>query len=165
MSSQLALIKAIRSGQLAAVRQALDAGEPVDADDGQGEPGLALGMACFMGHAEIVRELVQRGARVNLDDNRLPTSPLNMAIRGKRTEVVRTLLELGTDLPPDLPCGLTENEIMIARWKAQRDGLAPAVELDPAALPQIEEIDMVACKGTDTLVLESDALRLARDMR
>ncbi len=165
MSSQITLIKAIRAGQLAAVRAALDAGAPVELDDGNGDPGLPMGIACFMGFADIVRELAQRGARINLDDNNLPTSPLSMAVRGKRTEVVRTLLELGAELPPGMETGLNENEIMIACWKAQRDGHAKKDELDPATLPQVEEIEMTSCIGTDTMVLEADALRLARDMR
>jgi len=165
MSSQITLIKAIRAGQLAAVRAALDAGAPVELDDGNGDPGLPMGIACFMGFAEIVRELAQRGARINVGDNSQPTSPLSMAVRGKRTEVVRTLLELGAELPPGMETGLNENEIMIARWKAQRDGFAKKDELDPAALQEIEEIEMTSCIGTDTMVLEADALRLARDIR
>lgn len=165
MSSQLMLIKAIRAGRLADVRAALDAGEPVEPDDVHGEPGLAMGIACFMGHADIVRELVQRGAQVNLNDNRQPTSPLSMAIRGKRTEVVRTLLELGAILPEGMACGLTEHEIMIAGWKAQRAGLTAKDELAPAILPDIEEIDMTGCAGTNTMVLEADALRIAKNMR
>ena len=54
-----------------------------------------MGIACFMGYSDIVRELASRGARVNVDDNSAPTSPLSMAIRGQRNEVVRTLIELG----------------------------------------------------------------------
>lgn len=165
MSSQLKLIKAIRLGKLADVKAALDSGEPVELDDGHGEPGLAMGIACFMGHADIVRELAARGAHVNLQDNRLPTSPLSMAIRGKRIEVVRTLLELGAQLPEGTECGLNENEIMIACWKAQRDGLSGQDELSPADLPNIEEIDMTGCAGTDTVVLEADAMRIAKNMR
>ena len=164
MSSQITLIKAIRAGQLAAVRAALDAGAPVELDDGNGDPGLPMGIACFMGFADIVRELAQRGARINLDDNSLPTSPLSMAVRGKRTEVVRTLLELGAKLPPGMETGLNENEITIACWKAQRDGHTEKDQLDPATLPQVEEIEMTACFGTDTVVLEADALRMARDI-
>ena len=36
------LLKAIRTGRLAAVVAALDAGVPVELDDGKGEPGLPL---------------------------------------------------------------------------------------------------------------------------
>lgn len=164
MASQLMLIKAIRGGRLADVKAALDAGEPVESDDDSGEPGLAMGIACFMGHVDIVRELVQRGAGVNCEDNRQPTSPLSMAIRGKRIEVVRTLLELGARLPEGMECGLNENEVMIACWKAQRAGLTDQESPAPPHLPEIEEIDMTGCAGTDTMVLEADALRMAKNM-
>ena len=160
MSSQLMLIKAIRSGRLAEVRAALDSGIPAELTDG-GDPGLPMGIACFMGFPEIVRELATRGGHVNLDDNSLPTSPLNMAIRGQKTEVIRTLIELGAKVPAGMNTGLTEHEIMLAQWKAKRDGFANEFELDAIALPDIEEIDVVRCAGTDTLALESDVLRLA----
>ena len=55
MTPPLDLLKAIRTGQLAAVVAALDAGAPVELDDGKGDPGLPLAIACFLGHAEIVR--------------------------------------------------------------------------------------------------------------
>ena len=48
----------------------------VELDDGQGDPGLPLGIACFMGFVDIVRELAKRGAKVNLPDNSVQTSPL-----------------------------------------------------------------------------------------
>ena len=57
MSLSNDLMKAIRSGNLRKVVAALDAGAPVELDDGKGDPGLPLAIACFMGHAEIVREL------------------------------------------------------------------------------------------------------------
>ncbi len=160
MSSQLMLIQAIRSGRLSEVRAVLDKGVPVEFEDGQGDPGLPMGIACFMGYIDIVRELVARGAKVNLDDNSLPTSPLSMALRGKRTEVVRTLLELGAELPPGTDCGLSEQEVILAQWQAQRAGLRRAehAAVNPA---DVEEIIMSRCAGTDTMVLEAEALRLA----
>ncbi|MDD2884802.1 MAG: ankyrin repeat domain-containing protein [Dechloromonas sp.] len=160
MSSQLILLQAIRAGRLADVRAALDTGIPVELDDGQGDPGLPMGIACFMGHIDIVRELAARGASVNLDDNRLPTSPLSMALRGKRTEVIRTLLELGAELPENTDCGLSEQEVILAQWQAQRAGLRRAhhAAVNPA---DVEEIIMSRCAGTDTMVLEAEALRLA----
>jgi len=161
MSGQLLLIKAIRSGKLADVQAALDAGAPVELDDGQGDPGLPLGIACFMGFVDIVRELAKRGAKVNLPDNNAQTSPLNMAIRGGKTEVVRALIELGAELPAGMKTGLSEQEIIIAQWVAQRSGLR-AVQADH---PVIEEIEVLRCVGTDTQVLEADALKAARDMR
>jgi hypothetical protein len=46
-----------------------------------------------------------RGAKVNTPDNSQPTSPLSMAIRGKRTEVVKALIELGAQVPPGMHTG------------------------------------------------------------
>lgn len=164
MTSQLMLIKAIRSGRLAEVQSALDAGAPVTLDDGQGDPGLPMGIACFMGFVDIVRELARRGASVNADDNSLPTSPLSMAIRGGRVECVRTLIELGAVLPDGVQTGLTEQEILLAQWKALRDGYLVDPE-SAAVIPEadFEEIEVLRCAGTDTQVLEADVLRAARE--
>lgn len=165
MISQLVLVKAIRSGKLADVQAALDAGAPVEAADDQGDPGLPMGVACFMGFVDIVRELARRGARVNLADNSLPTSPLSMAVRGGKTEVARALVELGADVPAGMKTGLTDHEIMLAQWIAQRNGLVAAAAAPAAAAeeqPMIEEIELKGCFGTDTQVLDAEMLRAAR---
>lgn len=155
------LIKAIRTGRLAEVIAALDAGAHVELGDGHGEPGLPLAIACFMGYAEIVRELVLRGARVNFKDNSEPTSPLSMAIRGGKTEVVKVLIELGAEVPPNARTGLTEQELMLARWKAQHFGASQASE--PGSEPVFEEIEVLGCYGTDTSVLDADMRRAVED--
>lgn len=160
MSSQMVLIKAIRSGQLAEVRAALDAGAAVELADGQGDPGLPMGIACFMGLVDIVRELAGRGAAVNLPDNRLPISPLSMAVRGGRSDVVRALIELGAELPAGFNCGLSEPEIQLAQLKA----LGSAQE-GSELVPEIEEIQAFGCYGTDTQILEADVLRRLREGR
>ncbi|HLO64168.1 MAG TPA: ankyrin repeat domain-containing protein [Azonexus sp.] len=150
------LLKAIRAGQLTDVKAALDAGASLD-DEGQ--PGFALGMACFLGHAEIVRELALRGAPVNCADNSAVTAPLAMALRGGRKEVVRTLLELGAVLPAGMQTGLSEQEIKAAQWIAFRDGRAKP---DDEAVPvdgEVEEIQITRLSHVDTQVLEADALR------
>ena len=158
MNDSLDLIKAVRSGRLEAVRVVLDAGAPPELADGQGDPGLPMGIACFMGFVDIVRELAARGARVNLPDNRLPTSPLSMALRGQRKEVVRALIELGTDIPEGTVTGLSEQEVLLAQWMACRESEADKATGDQQV---VEEIDMVGCFGTDTQVLEADVLRAA----
>lgn len=161
MTGQLLLIQAIRSGRLAEVRAVLDAGAPVELDDGEGDPGLPLGVACFMGFVDIVRELVKRGARANLPDNGVPASPLSMAIRGGRKEVVRVLLELGVDLPAGVQTGLSGQEIMLAQWLAQRNGWRSAAGNVAVDAPDIEEIEVLSCFGIDTQTLEADVLRIA----
>ena len=162
MNDSLDLIKAVRSGRLEAVRALLDAGMPAELADGQGDPGLPMGVACFMGFVDIVRELAARGARVNLPDNSLPTSPLSMALRGQRTEVVRTLIELVAEIPEGMKTGLSEQEVLVAQWKACK---ASEAGTGAGEQPLVEEIDMVGCFGTDTQVLEADVLRAAAQRR
>jgi hypothetical protein len=152
------LIKAVRSGQLDDVRAALAAGAPAELSDGQGVPGLPLGIACFMGFGEIVRELVKHGAKVNIADNREPISPLSMAVRGGKTDVVRILIELGAVVPQGMKTGLSEQELVAAQWVAKRFGSAAGGELE------IEEIVMPRAFGTDTTVLEADVIRSAIEL-
>lgn len=159
MTPPLDLLKAIRTGQLSEVVAALDAGVPVELEDGKGDPGLPLAMACFMGHAEIVRELVLRGAKVNFPDNRIPSSPLSMAVRAGKTEVVKVLIEHGTEVPPGMNTGLKEDELMLARWKAQH---FQSGARDSA--PVIEEIQVGGCYGTDTDVLNSEMRRAVEEI-
>lgn len=165
MNAAIDLLRAIRTGRLQDVRAVLDAGTSVEIDDGRGDPGLPLGVACFMGYADIVRELVSRGAKVNLPDNSQATSPLSMAVRGSRNEVVKVLIELGADIPAGMKTGLTEQEIMIARWKGQRYGASTSTQAERSAeAPLFEEIEMTRCYGTDTAVLDADMIRAAREM-
>lgn len=165
MASTDDLIKAVRSGNLASVQAALDAGAPIELDDGLGAPGLPLGIACFMGHADIVRELVQRGAKVNLVDNWEPVSPLAMAARGNRTEIVRLLVELGAEVPAGMPTGLSPQELIAAQWQAHRDGMRSTPPSDASGvLPEVEEIVMSKPFGVDTTVLEADVVRAAMEM-
>jgi len=165
VSNTIDLLKAIRSGRLQEVRAVLDSGTAAEIDDGHGDPGLPLGVACFMGFVDIVRELVNRGAKVNLADNAQPTSPLSMAIRGGRNEVVKALIELGAVVPQGMKTGLTDQEIMLARWRGRQYAATTpqAVEVDTNA-PVFEEIEMIRCYGTDTAVLDADMIRAARDM-
>ena len=166
MTPPIDLIKAIRTGRLSEVIADLETGAQVELHDGQGDPGLPLAMACFMGHADIVRELVTRGATINFPDNRAPTSPLSMALRGNKTEVVKALIELGVEIPPDIQTGLTADELVQARWKAKHHEAKKTLELSRFSLDphDVEEINMMGCYGTDTAVLEADVRRAAREM-
>lgn len=163
MDSQLVLIKAIRSGRLADVQAVFDSAGAVELDDPTGAPGLPMGVACFMGFVDIVRELHKRGAKVDFPDNTQPTSPLSMAKRGNRVEAARTLIELGAMLPEGMNVGLTEHEVMLAQWMAVRDGHAQPSGADNEHV--IEEIDAEGCFGTDTTVLEAEVMRAAKNMR
>lgn len=166
MSGQLNLIMAIRSGRLAKVKALLDAGVAVDPDGDAdaGDPGLVMGIACFAGFVDIVLELVERGAIVNLPDNSIATSPLNMALRGGKTEVVRVLIELGAELPDNMKTGLSEHDILLAQLKAQRAGKATQKTLEALGVQhEFEEIQVLSCFGTDTQVLDAEMMRAIRD--
>ena len=163
MAPPVDLIKAIRTGKLSEVVAALDAGAAVELHDGQGDPGLPLAIACFMGHAEIVRELAIRGAKVNFDDNRDPTSPLSMAVRGGKPEVGKVLIEFGAVVPPGMQTGLNDQELMLAKWKAQHFGASQGARSGDV-LPEIEEINVVGCYGTDTGVLDAELRRAVETM-
>ena len=166
MDSQLLLIKAIRSGRLAEVQAALDPGAMVELVDGRGDPGLPMGIACFMGFVDIVRLLAKRGGKVDFPDNTLPTSPLSMARRGNKSEVVRALIELGAQVPAGMKTGLTEHDVMLAQWKAHRDGYSKVASHEASCQELlIEEIDVSSCFGTDTQVLDAEMLRAARNLR
>lgn len=165
MTVQQDLLKAIRAGRLKYVVRALDAGaSPEDAEGG--EPGLPLGVACFLGHVDIVTELIRRGAVVNLSDNRLPTSPLSMAVRGKHKEVARTLIQLGARVPDGMETGLDEREVMLAKWIAFRDGYGEDGDAGDGAPEAVcEEIVLQGHADTDTQALEAETLRAIADMR
>jgi uncharacterized protein len=165
VDSQLVLIKAIRSGRLVEVQAVLDAGAVIELRDGQGDPGLPMGVACFMGFVDIVQELAKRGGTVDLADNSVKTSPLSMAVRGNKPEVVRALIELGAQVPAGMKTGLSEHDVMLAQWKAHRDGYTQVADDASGQQPLIEEIDVISCFGTDTQVLEADALRAAQKLR
>lgn len=156
------LLKAIRTGQLSEVVAALDAGATIELDDGKGNPGLHLAMACFMGHAEIVRELVLRGAKVNFSDNRVPNSPLAMAIRAGKTNVVKVLIEHGAVVPDGMETGLRNDELTLARWKAQHLGAAHNAAANGNAV--IEEIQVGGCYGTDTDLLNAEMRRAVEQL-
>ena len=154
-------MKAIRSGSLADVIAALDAEPAAELDDAQGGPGLPMAIACFMGHADIVRELGRRGAKVNSTDNRTKTSPLSMAVRGAKSAVIKVLIELGAEIPLDMETELSPEDLTLAKWKALHRGVndAQATSTEPI----IEEIEVRGCYGTDTSVLDAETLRLVQE--
>jgi ankyrin repeat protein len=156
------LLKAIRTGQLAAVIAALEAGARLELDDGKGNPGLHLAIASFLGHAEIVRELLIRGAKVNFGDNSVPNSPLSMAVRAGRTEVIKVLIEYGAIVPEGMDTGLHRDELMLARWKAQQMGAGKPAPPDFGA--NIEEIEVSGCYGTDTDLLNEEMRRAVESL-
>jgi ankyrin repeat protein len=165
MKNQDALLRAIYRGNLVSVRQLLEAGTPVEFEDGEGVPGAMLGLACSIGEVAIVRELVKYGAQVNLADNSLPTSPLSIALSAGKVEVVRALIELGVLIPPGMVTGLSEPELVLAELKALRDGFATSKNLSKDVHEDFDavEIDIQGRSGVDTVVLEAELEAISRN--
>lgn len=90
-----ALHDAARDGDLAKVRELLDAGVPVDA--GNHYEVTALIYASVWGHIDVVRELLERGADINHVDNLYGSDAMGMASNRGQAEVVKILVEHGAD--------------------------------------------------------------------
>ena len=84
------LLRAIRQGDLAAVKALLDQGVPVDAKFRYDRTPLSF--AADRGHLEIVRLLLERGADVNAKDTFYKMTPLSAAAMKGNVEIVRLML-------------------------------------------------------------------------
>ena len=87
------LLQAVRRGDLAGVRAALDGGVPVDAPFRYDR--TALSFAADRGHLEIARLLLDRGADPNKKDTFYGATPLDLAADKPHVAMVRLLLERG----------------------------------------------------------------------
>jgi ankyrin repeat protein len=84
------LLRAVRSGDLAAVKTLLDRGVPVDAKFRYDRTPLSF--AADRGHVEIVKLLLDRGADVNAKDTFYGMTPLAAAASKGNVEVVKLML-------------------------------------------------------------------------
>lgn len=58
-----------------------------------------LALACFFGHLELAKWLVDRGANLNLPaKNQMMVAPIHAAVGGRHLEIVRALVEAGADV-------------------------------------------------------------------
>lgn len=92
-ASSDALLQAVRKGDVAAVRAALDAGVPADVKFRYDR--TALSFAADRGQVEIVRLLLERGADVNAKDSFYGVTPIVWAASNGHAEVARLLLARG----------------------------------------------------------------------
>jgi hypothetical protein len=141
-ASEQELLRAVRAGDLAAVKALLDKGVPVDAKFRYDR--TALSFAADRGHAEIVKLLLDRGANVNAEDTFYKVTPLFWAADHSHVEVVRILLARGaTGEDSVLRAGLDNRNPDLARaalgtGKLDKDELASALEqADKAGLAEI----------------------------
>jgi ankyrin repeat protein len=94
------LLEAVRKGDLAGVRAALDAGVPVDTLFRYDR--TALSFAAGRDNVEIVRLLLDRGADANKKDSFYGATPLSWAFDRGNAATARLLIEKGAVATPDL---------------------------------------------------------------
>jgi hypothetical protein len=94
------LLDAVRRGDLAGVRGALDAGVPVDTPFRYER--TALSFAADRGHLEIARLLLDRGADPNKKDTFYSATAMTWAVDKGHVGIVRLLIERGAPAGPEL---------------------------------------------------------------
>lgn len=125
------LLDAVRKGDLAAVRAALDAGVPVDHPFRYER--TALSFAAARGQIEIVTLLLERGADPNKKDSFYGATPFNWAANEGHVQVARLLIEKGAPVGPELLMRAANNgnsELMalaLEKSKPSADDLAMAL--------------------------------------
>jgi ankyrin repeat protein len=129
-----ALMQAVQNNDLAAVKQLIAKGADVNEKSpvlGSGNDGQTpLLVACFLGHTEIVRELVQAGANPRIVDYLLKATPAHKAAYAGRPEALKLLIEQGlVELNAQGPYnGYTA--IHDAVWHGHREALKVLLETD-----------------------------------
>ena len=84
-----ALVESVALGDTAIVRALLDAG--VDVDSRRGDGATALHLAAFDGNAELVEELLARGADLSLRDGVYDGTPSGWAQAGGHEDLAKRL--------------------------------------------------------------------------
>src|SRR5262249_7192131 len=96
-SKHIALALAAQHGHADVVRLLLDAGEDPSRynPDGHHSHSTPLHPSVWSNHPEVVRLLVERGARLDIKDTIYDGTPLDWAIYGGRTEIAEYLRHQG----------------------------------------------------------------------
>lgn len=97
LSRHRALALAAQHGHVEVVRLLLDAGEDPNRynPEGNHSHSTPLHQAVWTGHDAVVRLLVERGARLDMEDKIYQGTPLGWAIHGKQGEIEKYLLAHG----------------------------------------------------------------------
>lgn len=117
------LLEATRKGDLAAVKSLLAKGANVDAPYRYGE--TALFFAADRGHTEIVKVLLERGAKVNVKDTFYGMTPLNRAMDKKHDDIVKLLIEKGADPSGVLMSSVQKSDAAMVKLILAKGGLPP----------------------------------------
>ena len=110
-SERRALVSAAQDGDLPRLRRMLGAGWPLDARGDEG--ATALHHAAWLGHADLVRELLRHDAPLEARDRSFGGTPLGWALHGSvhswrcrdgdYPAVVEALVAAGAEAPPITP--------------------------------------------------------------
>lgn len=136
------LLEAVESGNIADVKKALVAGAKPDASKEKGHP-TALMTACLDGREEIVRALLDTGAKVDRVCEWGQTPLRNAVVRG-HLGVVRSLLEAGANPDLSYSAGSIPAE--------KRGTVYPSMEsplMDAANLGRAEILELLVESGAD----------------
>jgi uncharacterized protein len=90
------LFQAVKSGNVSDVNAAINSGTDINTKDSEGLTLLML--ASQEGRVEVVRLLLEKGARVNVKEDGYGRTALILASRNGHTDVVKSLLEKGADV-------------------------------------------------------------------
>ncbi len=95
--ASLDLLEASAAGRLEVVRKLVEQ-SPDQVNAWAADGFQPLGLACFFGHQEVAKLLLERGAEVNSPSrNPLKVQPLNSAAAAQNLEIARLLLDHGAD--------------------------------------------------------------------
>jgi ankyrin repeat protein len=102
-----ALALAAQLGHVEVVRVLLDAGEDPNRynPDGLHSHSTPLHQAIFAGHEAVVRLLVERGARLDMQDTIYKGTPLGWAMHGRQVEIEKYLRSKGAKTAEELASG------------------------------------------------------------
>ena len=168
-STTEALLEAARSGDRARTVALLDKGADVNATSRYNVS--ALGFAAERGHFELVRLLIERGARLDVADTFYGSRPIDFALRGGHLAIALYLLERGSPGAVGvLNAGIRRRDVAavkaaLATRQADAAALATAVNIakqagDPAILELVTTAAAATpAKAAPVLTLDSAALR------
>jgi len=129
------LIDAVRAGDLAAVRAALESGA-VDMAAAEPDGTTALHVAVQRGHLELATLLISRGAIVDAA-TRYGVKPLYLAAERGDARIVETLIEGGADVNAATPQGVTP--LMVAARTGQPETVAVLLGRGARASVNVQE--------------------------
>jgi ankyrin repeat protein len=117
------LYEAVRKGDVAAVKAALDHGADVNAKFRYGT--TALFKAAERGNAEVAKVLLDRGAEVKVKDTFYGATALSWALQNDHLDVVRLLLPKSDEAEDVLMQGVRGHKEELVTMALERGGIKP----------------------------------------